>query len=340
MTLRLASRRGFGTHGYPQTIQTRLSGQTGKMTVEHTWDLLPYSQRMRGVNIALGNPAFATVSASATPAPWAQLWTDWDTTSLQRRLDQAVTLGCNTVRMAGSVLAVTGGYITRAQYLAKWGQFSGWCQDRKLFLYPYLADYYNEGSVLSSTSTLQAEIVAAATYLHTLPDIVALDLVQESDPWLAGAGSSFSVTLYNAVKAVTNLPCTYSQTGTIASSVTSYTDRRDFADLHIYGTSGSQPSDLTTAWTGGLTYPVCFGEFGTNPAGNSAAQVTRLNQILGLFAATGGSGQRVAGALRWTVEDYDTAANQNNHGLFDETGAEKATETVAFRTIPRWYNAT
>lgn len=344
--MRLTSRRGQRTRGFRLEVPTRLSGQTGKLTVEHTWDLLPYSQRIRGVNLAENGENFS--ASSTAPAPWAKLWTLWNTTGIQRELDEAVALGCNTVRMAGSVLAVTGGHITRSQYLAKWTQLSGWCQSRGLFLYPYLADYYNEGSALSNTTTLTNEIVAAAAHLHTLPDIIGLDLVQECDPWIGGTSSPFtpngpgaaaSLALYQAVKAVTNLPCTFSRTTSPNPGMYLWDDRSDFSDCHIYGSSSA--GDFTTAWAntswGGYLRPIVFGEFGVYPNTGDAADITRINEVNAVLAATGTYGQRLAGALRWSVEDYDSGNAGNRLGLFDLNGAEKSAQTAPFRTITKTY---
>ena len=312
-----------------------LTRTSGKLTTSQSWQLLPSSQYGRGSNISFSYNT-ASYPFNGSQQGWPTLWgLAWNIDEVARRIDHVSVIGGNVIRMPGTVSGIYKGYLSRATYFERWRQVSQRCQERGLFLYPYLADYFNDDFAATPAATVQAEVTAAAAFLHTLPDIIGLDLVQETPD--SFPASTAGVSIYNAVKAVTTLPLTYSSLSTLSAlPPVNAPVSKDFHDYHIYSDpSAADATALTTYWSGGGTKPVFFGEFGNN---GTDASATRLQNVRNLMANTTGSGgQRVAGGCNWGIEDFVLAGGGDLSGLFaGPVGAyaEKTSLTAVMRTIP------
>lgn len=325
----------------------QLTRKAGPLANVKAGDLLPNGAKVVGVNL-LGSTAQEKAAAS-TVIRWAKMWADWDAANIQRQLDNALMAGCNTVRIQGTVYGIYNSLLTRSQYLARWAELSGYCQQRGLFLYGCGADGgSNDGgfNAVPWTNTLN-ELVAWATQMNTLPDVIGLDLVQESPTFRDSANG---LTLYQQVKAVTALPCTYSgwrwAEATNPLTPTAASDRQDFFDYHVYASTTTTQS-LTDYWAAGGTRPVLIGEFShdVGVAPTQAGWVARYQEVRAMLRHVGPQSQRMAGALTWATQDTYTDApggwggtygNPNdNYGIFDLNGNERTYLTDLLRMFPK-----
>lgn len=280
-------------------------------------DLLPGGQKIRGMNL---HQSWASVQArratgESPVATWSYCWEFFEESFFQDCVDKAVAIGCNVLRIQGSVWVVYSGRMTREEYLANWKKLYDMCQKAGIWLYPCgcdggVWDRFND----IPFSNLQTELTAWAAYMDTLPGVIALDLIQES----TFASTSNAITLYNQVKTATTKLVTYSaNSGTPTPGLKS--DRLDFLDYHNYSTWA--PTFLDLYWTSD-TRPVVFGEFGLPADQGITGQSGYYGGMLNLNRATGALGQKVAGSLAWSIIDADDVAN-NQWGVHDLTGNPK-----------------
>lgn len=325
----------------------QLTRQTGPLPGRRPGDLLPGGAKIRGVNIT------ATLAQEAIAAGhypnldrWRVMWSQWDATAIQTALDRAVAVGANCVRIQGSPYALYTSTITQAAYFTLWDQLSAWCQQRGLFLYPTGADGGPNDLFGGVPAATQITLLTAwAAHMGTLPDVIGLDLVQENDSYRT---SSTALNIYQSVKAVTSLPCTYSTfasmdvTGNLAP--TYLADRMDYFDFHVYY-GGASTAPLDAYWTAGGTRPVVIGEFSHTISQNfnADAWIQRYNEVKALVTHIGPAGQRVAGAQCWASGDsypWSPAGSPpfspgDNFGLFDDAGVERTWITNVLRTFPK-----
>ena len=295
-------------------------------------DLLPGGAKIRGTNIAV-----------AVDATWALFWKNFEARipAITQQLDLAVSVGCNVVRLIGSVLGVANGTFTRAEYLAHWDHFNQLCADRGLYIYPCAQHYYDTASGYPSSfttipqSTLIAEEVAFAQHVDQYGRCIGIDLVCESNYY---APKYQAPALYNAVKQVTSLPLTFSllyqsanDTPTMATMWSTVNSRADFCDIHWYGPAVT--ATTLDPYFAGNVKPFVVGEFGS-PDSQGYVQTQRYQQAAAAIGHTTPGGHRAAGAFNWTIQDYSTDP-ANRYGLFDTAGNPKTQLTSIFQTIPK-----
>ena len=271
------------------------------------------------------------------------MWTVWNWNGwIKWQVDQAVALGCNSVRLIGAVNAVHDGAITLGQYLAQWAQFLDYTASLGLKVYPCGGDLAHWGIVGATNAQAQAIYGPLGALLETYSHVIGIDVTNEAYTQGASVGlSEASITttltaLTGTLRSVTTLPIAHSMaifdaplwgqalTQTIAGI-------SDFFDMHTWYNA---PNHIGTADARYLIYktygarPFLIGEVGV-PLSDAAAYRTARYEAVEAFLTTE---LKASGAFAWAISDQGVAA-ANQYGLVDLNGVERADIVTPFK---RW----
>lgn len=305
-------------------------------------DLLPGGGKIRGLNLVASQAQWQHAGNAAGDG-WAVLWRWWDLAWLQAQLDDAVDMGVNVVRVMGSVVGIARGYYTEAAYLDLWSIFIDECTDRGLYVYPC----FHPGSDSAyqteiAQSDLEGYAARWAQRVGRTKRCIAIDIIQEDDAY--GSSSNGSA-LKAAIRAVSDLPLTYSITGTTRSQL-GHADNNDavldlfttvdFFDFHWYYAPAA--SDIETYWwdngPGRPFKKVVVGEFGSPLSVGAGAQTARYQAIVDCLSYEGDSGRRPAGGFAWVARDFGTNAATEKWGLSEADGTRRTYISDVFETLP------
>lgn len=305
-------------------------------------DLLPGGAKIRGLNVTRNKAQNATTPFNAD----SYMWRDWDPVGLQAQLDDAVEFGCNVVRIGhGSFTVVYSGAITEATYISRWMTLMGWAEARGLYVYPTLQNGNgNDNFTGVPYATYEGYATRLVAELGPTQRCIGIDVVQEARPFAISTSGS---NLINAVRGVTDLPCTYSLIsqesplgggGTQTASnvaIPTLLPIVDFFDLHWYWTPPSASVFEDYWWNFGIRsgYRVLLGEFGGKESEGGSVLEARFARIADSMAYVGASGHRPAGAITWCARDFDTPIT-NQHGLSLADGTRRCYRVEPFQTIP------
>lgn len=268
------------------------------------------------------------------------LWDIWDLPWIETQLDDAVALGCNVVRIMGSLVGLYNGRYDRATYHARWAELNDACVDRGLRLYPCMQPgNASDGISGVPQAFLETEGAAWAALINGFQNAIGIDVVQENHAFGATYNGG---SLLNVIRDVTDLPLTFSIVGGTPSqlghadntaAMTAIRFRVDFMDLHWYHNPTSTGIE-TYFWDAGYDMPFLVGEFGHVASAGQAAQEARFQAVKDTIAHAGNSGRRPAGALVWDLRDAEGLATSDQYGLRDEDGVTRAYLTAIFDQIP------
>jgi hypothetical protein len=304
-----------------------------------------------GCNITL-KAKYAIAADNGATSDYYRLFTEWDWDGHVRpQLDMiralvptAAGTHAPCVRLIGDVVAVKGGAMTLAQYLACWSQLLDYCRSRGMLveICGMAGTWWGHATLTSGAVVPIGDTSTPGTVCHTLNALLALgatsyadvaigfDILNEplttSTAWGA-FGATNAATVYNALtggKGV--LPIYYSDATTpitgfaagVASAFAPYVAYCDLLAYHYYPTTEQTVANLDVIRA---TYPskdIIFSEFGIPASATAAARKDRFTQAVGILAQAA----YVKGAMAWSLLDYyDQAVNQ--YGLFDQLGAPK-----------------
>ena len=297
--------------------------------------ILPNGARIRGSNI------LRPWGLSAPGVPYfAGQWTAFDACFpwFVECMDAAASIGCNVVTVFGSAWPVAGGHMSETAYLDAWDAVIAAAEERDLYVYAKAQSYYVDDFELLTLADLLEVIVPWAERIHRTRRIAGIDLVQEGQPWARTTAGTDGRTLYDAVKEVTDLSCTYSIIGSLANP-TEPTQRAtlafvDYFDLHWY--FDPPATAFETYFDSGEGRRIMIGEFGRPLGDGAAAQETRYQAVANALNHAGDSGRRPSGGIQWSLADYDDDANVGNlYGMFSNALVERTNLTAIFETISK-----
>lgn len=297
--------------------------------------LIPESVRLRGVNINPGPQHFYD------PSVWTGLWKTWDwDTWVRPMIDDALSVGANSVRTVGSVDVVTSGKLSIGEYLARWRQLLDYTAARGMYAMPCGSDLRHWGP---ATTYQAAEAVYRewAVTLSAYPHVVGVDITNEAtapkegptaymgpDPW-----TEVIRKLGELVREVAKKPITHSRGMVDRNQWRNggiYTDMlSDFLSVHCYFTPGrDDPAALrATEWGDGKQ--ILLGEIGADMTLGSAERTERYRAIKALVEGNVNN----VGVLAWSGYDLHLGP-EDQMGLFDRERRPRTDITSVFSTIP------
>lgn len=335
--------------------QARITAHYAARLTNPNWALAPAGARIKGGNIV---PKRGTISDVFNPNSWAELWGLWDWAGwVKPMLDNAKSIGLNTVRVMGSHNVQTGSggpygaQISRAAYLANWTQLLDYCRSIGLWVYPSVAgdsqisDYgHSVGSDYGYTpgaAWMLGEYQAIATLFASYTDIiVGIDLYNEAQTWTRTLSNSQPI--YNAVKAILpHVSLTWSTAWGAQPTDLSALPAQEVVDhweVHIYFFEPTS-NTLDGVFDGSGTQDirkVVIGEFGINDLSNSTARQSFYTSIKGLLTHIGANGRQCAGAMAWALSDQDQDASPrtNHYGLWTQGGTPRSDIITVLQTFP------
>jgi hypothetical protein len=288
---------------------------------------------VKGANIVMPYQG----ASSDRPTVWAEMWETWDWSAIKAKIDLSKTAGCNTIRVMGSVQAVMADMVDQATYLGHWSQLIEHTNGIGMYVYACGGDGY-DGPGYDNFSTYAvndptgyvAELVALAELLDTKPNIMGFDVWQENPLY------SLRSTAAAAVRAVTDIPITFS---TFADAIQSTTYRDtvrsdvDFFDHHIY--TFNRAEDISGYWSTTEFKPLLFGEFGTTIGNADAA--TKYATLRGSVEFVADGERSCAGAVVWHIQDYSTETF-NYYGLYEADGDARTSHLSNFQLFPTTFD--
>lgn len=249
---------------------------------------------------------------------WSGFWSNWPLGYVKDNLDRAAGLGMDTIRVIGGISAVKSGAITQSVYVDRWEELVAECASRGMHVYACGGDPRHLSG--ASLAEIQAIIEAQATMLDGYDNVVGFDVIQERQSWVDVIGISEAALLSNcttlaaAVRAITDIPLTFSDVATDATPLgavdSSFDELVDFHDLHIYYTPTSSDAD---GWPSAK--PLVFGEYGSNLTGGAALREARMAAVADLADAAD-----VPLIASWTLVE---GSSSSGFGLFDEDTNER-----------------
>ena len=304
--------------------------------------LIPGSVRLRGVNISPGPQHFYT------PSVWAGLWQTWDwDTWIKPIIDDARSIGANSIRAIGNTLVVTSGMISADEYLTRWRQLLDYTASHGMYAYPCGGDLGHWGH---ATTLVAAEDIYGswsellAEYSH----VVGVDISNEAstknfdseidseigynqpEPW-----PDVIKRLGELVRNISHKPITHSRSainplrwanGSIYTDIIS-----DFLDIHCYYDPSSGDADILRATPWGSGKQLLIGETGAGLDLNSEERSARYRAVKRLVEASPDN----VGALAWSGYDLkDPDAPRDQKGLFDRNRRPRSDITSVFETFP------
>lgn len=281
-----------------------------------------------------GSNLVPKASDLATGQAFRSMFATWDWGGwVKWQVDLAISAGANCVRLIGDLLGVNDGTFTSAYYLACWEQLIDYCAAQGIYL-SAAGGGVSQVSGLSS-SVIETALVNHATLLDGYPaTVVGFDIVQESTAsWAPTNAASVSA----AVRAVTDIPITYSHAVTATSGFRGPAWRDalqshvDYFDAHFY--IDPLPFVLYDGyWSKGETKPLLIGEIGASVAEGQAAQSERYEAGV-VVARKRDLSLLPAGTLTWAITDQGTA-DGDKWGMWDTSGTPRSHLLNAFARLP------
>jgi len=259
-------------------------------------------------------------------------------------IDDAKSIGANSIRTIGNTLVITSGMIRADEYLNRWRQLLDYTASQNMYIYPCGGDLGHWGH--ATTLTAAEDIYGSwsellAKYSH----VVGVDISNEAST----KGQDVNKIAYNQpepwpdvirrlgelVRKVSHKPITHSRSITDPfrwESGSIYTDTiSDFIDIHCYYAPGSGDADILRAVPWGSGKQLLIGEIG---AGLDLTSEDRAARYLAVKALVEKSPENV-GALAWSgydLTDHDEPHDQT--GLFDPNRQPRQDITSVFETFP------
>lgn len=292
---------------------------------------------LRGANIA------PKASHVASGHAYRTLFAEWDWNGwIRPQIDALHRVGANAVRLIGDLEGVNDGTFTHGTYASRWAQLIDYAASLGMFTYPALGGVSQISGGGLNLTQVTTTIATVAGNLHPhKANIVGLDLLQESvrrqvaNSWAL----AFASTITPAVRAVTDIPVTYSNSDAGRDGAARFVFRLwrdvlrghvDFWDVHIY--CRPPRTLLADAFFGaGESKPVLIGEFGTQGV-TPEPEKARMFDLIGDVSRFRPGGLKAAGVFAWAVFDQGTGANA--HGMFETNGARRRHLTDRFRRLP------
>ncbi|MGZ4530819.1 MAG: hypothetical protein ACXVXP_00535 [Mycobacteriaceae bacterium] len=299
---------------------------------------------------------------SSTPTHSADFWTAWPwTTQIKPQIDQAKSLGVNTIRFFGTQMARLTQYSSYGSrlgdqtYFNRWDQLLSYVRAQGMYIYPCIggsdwgwadfASFYN-WSPPDTTAGYQAVYAEMAQHLRLfqayLDIVIGVDLNNEAAGWAVGNGSQGrrGTALYSNLKSAAGpIPLTISSSmnaipnpsGQNANGqwIANFTNTLDFVDIHLYCDPTPAQIDAVLSY---YNLPTLMGEFGQNVAAGASARQSRYNNILAC-ATNVTSGRQAAGSMVWSMWDQDTVSS-NQWGLADRSGNLHSDVQSVFQSFP------
>lgn len=269
---------------------------------------------------------------------WVYHWYAAPWSFIKANIDAAYSGGANTIRIIGSFGVVLSGWLTQAQYDAKWQQVFDYCKSLGMYVYPCCgATGFNADEQVFTYAQIQQQIVAMGVLCQRQTNVIGIDINSEAgnvdQPWVTSATGMRAAV--RAVKLVTNIPVTASMFATYVGAWTGdqaalLANGAEFLDIHLYYDPAAD--DVQTAmWTTMPTLTVLVGEFGQNLGAGSSARTSRYSTVKALVGHVGSLGQRCAGALAWEVFDnpQSSPGAANAYGIFDYPSATPRTDVYS-----------
>lgn len=271
--------------------------------------------RVKGTNV---HPTPAHFSGPTSDV-WVNFWgPGWDWSYVKDSIDLTVTRGVNVFRAIGVTNVVTGGVLTRAQYLARHQQIADYCQAIGIRYYPVGGSLTHRGS--ASDAAVTAEVTALYQAMVPYGDtILGFDMFNEfqDDPRGLVTAQAMVASTSAAIRGAgsTPIPVTASLGVDIQNpaQIRAITPHVDYLDFHLYLTTAYMQANPTLF--GFLQqvapgYRVVIGEAGINRYGGSTPQKRAdfYTAVLAVQAAT----PQALGTCNW-------AAVNDQYGLFDYT---------------------
>lgn len=272
---------------------------------------------------------------------WTTLWKTWEwSTWIKPMIDDARTLGINSLRMIGSTNVVTSGAITQQQYLDRWRQLLDYATSKSLYVLPCGGDLGEWGQA-TTRARAEALYTAWAQMLSAYARVAGIDITNEAG---TASGSAYTFnqpeSRYETVKRLGELvrehsrkPITHSRSLTSAGQWRTgcvYTDAiSDFIDVHCYVSPAAADADRLHAgpWCKGKQ--LLIGESGISREFSSTIRAARYTAVKALVT----NRTDHVGALVWS--GYDTGTSlRDQMGLFDPRHKARTDITNVFKTYP------
>jgi hypothetical protein len=268
-------------------------------------------------------------------------WLDWTTfgtwwPDLQKAIDHAYAIGCNTVRMVSDVRQIKLGQITQAQHDGIWSTILDYTDRLGLYVYPCFTG--NDSAAATPVADMISYMSTTLGTMSARTKIIGADLCNEGN-WgtVPGAFTSANAkALIVGVRAnVPTVALTISTTEAFDTVPTWLNDTGfpnglvwalDFIDFHMYNVSGSWGSHTSPTvsmvqanpftW---YPFDIIFGEYGGISTDTDPVRRAWCERVTGLYAATNSGGSwLVRGGLHWNIYDQDPS---QKWGAFDTSWA-------------------
>jgi len=298
--------------------------------------LIPGSVRLRGVNISPGRQHFYSHSV------WAGLWQTWDWhTWIKPIVDDARSIGANSIRIVGNTLVVTSGMISLEDYLNRWRQLLDYTASQNMYIFPCGGDlgHWGNATTLSAAENIYR---SWSEVLANYPHVVGVDISNE-----AGANDNDDGISYNQpepwpdvikrlgelVRQVSHKPITHSRSinnplrwanGSIYLDTLS-----DFLSIHCYYGPNRNDADVLRAAPWGSGKQLLIGETGIGMDLTSEERSARYRAVKALVEASPNN----VGALAWSGYDLSSVP-ESQMGLFDLNRHPRTDITSVFETFP------
>lgn len=270
-----------------------------------------------GLNVPSGTKLWGLNLAEPYGVSLTRMFQTWPWGSFILPAEQSVlaTAG-NTLRVIFDPAGYHAGAYTQSQLFSQIDQLAAQCLSDGVYLYPTLwGSFWRQGL---DTPTLTAWCAMLAAKLNQHATIIPLiDVVNEYN-LLGEAFAADALSMVAAVRGVTDLPLTLSDSTTPSAApawapsaeLQAVASGIDVIDLHVY--VPAQLGCLAQVLSYGKD--VIFGEVGCPDSQGAAAQASLVAQAAAV------SGCR--GVIGWCYADYDTAPD-NRFGFFTASGAPK-----------------
>jgi hypothetical protein len=298
--------------------------------------LIPESVRLRGVNISPGPQHFYT------PSVWAGLWQTWDwDTWIKPIIDDARSIGANSIRTIGNTLVVTSGMISADEYLNRWRQLLDYTASQGMYFFPCGGDLGHWGHV-TTLSAAEDIYRSWSDLLAEYSHVVGVDISNEASAKGADEGIGYNQPepwpdvikrLGELVREVSHKPITHSRSlnnplrwanGSIYLDTLS-----DFISIHCYYSPGREDADALHAAPWGSGKQLLIGETGAGLDLNSEERSARYRAVKALVEASPDN----VGALAWSGYDLKDKP-RDQKGLFDRNRRPRSDITSVFETFP------
>jgi len=283
--------------------------------------LLPNRQVVKGVNIVLHGES------------WNNFWTVWDWNNhIKWQVDNAKSVGANTIRVIGEPTGIAAGNFTAAQYRARWRQLIDYCASLGMYVYA-TGGSTNEAASLP-VAQITASLVELAKEIHGDPWVMGFDVIQESYAF-AMANVATVVPAIRAVcdrKLSFSLPVGERWDGDSIYAMNQLRPWVDFYDFHIYYQISNADVDYLFDNSHEVK-PIVWGEFGSPVSVGQSAQVARYNAVRDSVYKVRPDGRHIAGALQWAARDQgDDVASQ--YGMWTKDKVPRQYLIDVFRPFP------